>query len=409
MTKLGLEALHPGMILAKPVITRTGQVIIDAGQMLTNKLIARIDFYNATEIYVKEAQTMTEDESSIILNSNSNASTKALNNPNSSDPRPKYEPTKELVSAITEHAKTASTNIKAPSETISYSQKLRASKKFKDFQMAYTKQIYKAKDALDRVLSGDNIPLDSLVEDTLGLITKDRLTSIELFDMLGNMRQIDDSVYAHSLNVSIIARILAKWLNFTPEEYADITLAGLIHDLGKLQIPKEIINKPGKLTPEEFDVIKTHPQLGYNLIKERNLNPLIKDAVLMHHERCNGGGYPSDLKSSQISKYAKVIMIADVYDAMTAARCYRGPVCPFSVIGNFEKEGLQKYEPQYILTFLEKIASTYQSNRVLLNDGSYATVILLSRNHLSRPIVEFDNGQFLDLNSRHDLSIIKVL
>ena len=133
------------------------------------------------------------------------------------------------------------------------------------------------------------------------------------------------------------------------------------------------------------------------MLKSSSLPDGIRNAVLMHHERCDGTGYPLGLTYEEIDDYALIIAIADVYDAMTAARSYRDPLCPFQVIAEFEKDGLQKYKPKYILTFLERIATTYQNNRVLLSNGQPARIVLLNRNQLSRPLVELNDGSYLDL------------
>ena len=117
----------------------------------------------------------------------------------------------------------------------------------------------------------------------------------------------------------------------------------------------------------------------------------------MHHERCDGSGYPMGLTMEEIDDYALIIAIADVYDAMTAARSYRAPLCPFEVIAEFEKDGLQKYKPKYILTFLENIANAYQNNRVMLSDGTSAHIVLLNHRRLSKPLVQLDDGACIDL------------
>ena len=127
------------------------------------------------------------------------------------------------------------------------------------------------------------------------------------------------------------------------------------------------------------------------------LNSHIKKAALMHHERCDGSGYPMGLTMEEIDDYALIIAIADVYDAMTAARSYRAPLCPFEVIAEFEKDGLQKYKPKYILTFLENIANAYQNNRVMLSDGTSARIVLLNHRRLSKPLVQLDDGACIDL------------
>ena len=199
-----------------------------------------------------------------------------------------------------------------------------------------------------------------------------------MFDMLYNMRTVADSVYAHSLNVALISRMIGRWLRFERHDLDILTLAGLMHDIGKLLIPSDILNKPGSLTDEEFAKIKQHPALGYEILKRQpDLDSRIKKAALMHHERCDGSGYPTGLTEDYIDNFAMIVAIADVYDAMTAARSYRSPLCPFEVISKFEEDGFQKYHTKYILVFLKQIASTYQSNRVILSDGRGCTIVML--------------------------------
>lgn len=104
-----------------------------------------------------------------------------------------------------------------------------------------------------------------------------------------------------------------------------------------------------------------------------------------------------------------IVAIADVYDAMTTARSYRAPLCPFEVIESFERDGLQKYHPKYILAFLQHIAATYQNHRVLLNDGRSGNVVMINSHNLSRPIVQFDDSTCIDLSTQTELFIQKVV
>ena len=129
----------------------------------------------------------------------------------------------------------------------------------------------------------------------------------------------------------------------------------------------------------------------------------------MHHERCDGSGYPSGLDEDLIDEYAMIVGIADVYDAMTAARSYRAPLCAFQVISNFEKDGYQKYPAKYITTFLKQIAATYQSNRVVLSDGRGGKIVMINPNDLSRPVIQFDDNECLDLSTHRDLYITAVI
>lgn len=117
----------------------------------------------------------------------------------------------------------------------------------------------------------------------------------------------------------------------------------------------------------------------------------------MHHERCDGSGYPLGLKTDKINRYAKLVAIADIYDAMTSARVYRGPLCPFKVIRIFEEEGFEKYDPRYVVTFLQNIADTYVQNEVLLSDGRKGQIILINKSMVSKPIVQC-GGEVIDLS-----------
>jgi len=268
----------------------------------------------------------------------------------------------------------------------SYSQKIKTSQKFQSFQV-------------------DTAALLSKVVE----LFQSCKTSLELFNMLHNMHSSDDSVYVHSLNVSLICRQIGKWIKADDATLDMLTLAGLLHDIGKLKIPTELLNKPGKYTDEEFAQVRLHTQYGYELLKPLPLDAHIKLAALSHHERCDGTGYPNGLTTNDIDPYARVVAIADVYDAMTTARSYRAPLCAFQVIANFERDGLQKYDTKCVLAFLNRIAGTYQNHRILLSDGRSANIVMLNDKQLSRPIVQLDDGSCIDLSTAGDLHIQAVL
>jgi HD-GYP domain-containing protein (c-di-GMP phosphodiesterase class II) len=173
-------------------------------------------------------------------------------------------------------------------------------------------------------------------------------------------------------------------------------------------IPSSIITKPAKLTTEEYATVKTHTVLGYNLLKSKRIDSRIKHAALMHHERCDGSGYPYGFYSEQIDSFAKLVAIADVYDAMTCARVYRGPLCPFEVVTIFENEGYTKYDPKFIMTFLEGIAQTYIHNTVKLNNGITGEIILINKLELSRPVIK-TGEKYIDLTKQRELQIASLV
>lgn len=365
MKEYQTKDLLPGMVTAIPVRTKRGQLIINPNVELTRTLISRLEFYGIASVQITE--------------------NKQVATPMETPKDPAYFPAKIPVSAP------------SPVSDASYSQKLKSSPEFQRFQVDFTLRFQDLKNCFDAYLSdGGTVNKEELLSKTISLVSP-KQTTLDVFDMLHNMRQVNDSTYAHSLNVAIISRIIGKWLHFSNEELDTLTLAGLLHDIGKTKIPDEVLNKDGKLTDEEFQMIRNHPKYGYDILKSQPLNSHIKKAALMHHERCDGSGYPMGLTMEEIDDYALIIAIADVYDAMTAARSYRAPLCPFEVIAEFEKDGLQKYKPKYILTFLENIANAYQNNRVMLSDGTSARIVLLNHRRLSKPLVQLDDGACIDL------------
>lgn len=365
MKEYQTKDLLPGMVTAIPVRTKRGQLIINPNVELTRTLISRLEFYGIASVQITE--------------------NKQVATPMETPKDPAYFPAKSPVSAP------------SPVSDASYSQKLKSSPEFQRFQVDFTLRSQDLKNCFDAYLSdGGTVNKEELLSKTISLVSP-KQTTLDVFDILHNMRQVNDSTYAHSLNVAIISRIIGKWLHFSNEELDTLTLAGLLHDIGKTKIPDEVLNKDGKLTDEEFQMIRNHPKYGYDILKSQPLNSHIKKAALMHHERCDGSGYPMGLTMEEIDDYALIIAIADVYDAMTAARSYRAPLCPFEVIAEFEKDGLQKYKPKYILTFLENIANAYQNNRVMLSDGTSARIVLLNHRRLSKPLVQLDDGACIDL------------
>ena len=357
--------LKPGMVIAEDVYSKTGQIIIPKDSTLTEPLILRLRFYNITS-----APILFPDEPEPVP-----------------EPQPAPAPPKG--------------NVQEPT----YSQKVVRSKEFQTFQIDYSKVLAIVKQEFENfVFQNISMNTDALLNATKELYMSCK-TSLELFDMLHNMRSTKDSVYAHSLNVALISRRIGRWLKLEPTDLDTLTLAGLLHDIGKLKIPEEILNKPDKYTDEEFALVRQHPKFGYDLLKSLSLDTRIKKSALSHHERCDGSGYPMGLTQDDTNDFAMIVAIADVYDAMTAARSYRAPLCPFQVIANFEHDGLSKYKPKYILTFLSHIASTYQNNRVMLNDGRSANIVMLNNNRLSRPIVQFSDNTCLDLSTEPSLHI----
>ena len=401
-----------GMVLSKAVVTKENTTIAKAGVALTNSLISRIKFYSISEIEVEEDSIPVDVSQMLDAASDDTAATSSAdpvadtafdadaNADTAADPTPAAE--QAPASANDASPEKKEKPVLKPS---SGTPRVLFSSSFMQYQLDYATSVASVKEIFNHVVYEDErIDEQKFLNAVSGAFDKAN-TSLHLFDMLHNMRQSNDTIFAHSVNVALIASTLGKWLKFSDTDVYLLALCGLLHDIGKVYISNDILDKPSKLTEQEFAQIKRHPLLGFNRLKNEEIDPRIKKAALMHHERKDGSGYPHNLKGDEIHPFASIIAIADVYDAMTSSRSYRSPICPFQVIANFEEEGLQKYHTKYLLTFLQNIADTYQNNRVILNDGRSGTIVMLNQSKLSRPIVQLDNNQFVDLSTIPSLYI----
>ena len=354
-----IAQLKPGMVVYEDVYSYNNQMIVPAGLVLTKNVIALLESHELVFIKVEDAM-MVSTENVIELNA------------------------------------------------LSYAQRVRRSPEFKRFEKEYDKHLEDFKTSINNIVEL-NTPLDveGLLNKTLSLIKQDGIP-VNNMEMLMNVRQYDDSTYTHCVNVGLICNLFAGWLGLDEEETRLATACGLFHDIGKLTIPEVIIKKPAKLSVDEFDIIKTHSAAGYSLLKKYDINDHIKYAALMHHEKCDGSGYPLGLTSDKIDKYAKMVTIVDIYDAMTSTRVYRDPICPFTVISTFEDEGLQKYDPKFILVFLENVVNTYINSRVRLSNGKEGDIIFINRISLARPTIKCGDD-YVDLSKNPNIHIEEII
>lgn len=223
-----------------------------------------------------------------------------------------------------------------------------------------------------------------------------------LYNMLPNE---DDMTHAHCLNSALIAGVFAGWLGLSEEETDTLIQCGFFYDIGKLKLPDALIWKPGRLTELEYTKIKTHTFTGFELLKDMDWNPHIANAALMHHERCDGSGYPSRLKSNKIDRFAKYIAIIDSYEAMTSARIYRQSLHPFQVIANFESDGFLIFDETILRPILAHIAAAQVGYTARLNDGRTAQIGVINQQQLSRPLLQADDGTRIDLSRDPSLMI----
>ena len=360
MKLVSVNKLEPGMVVSENIYTLDDRLVLPKGTILDEKDIERIKAYSLYNIFVEEAKKEVIPKPDVNF------------------------------------------------ENMSYAERLRTTEEFVRFKEHIEENAEKLEESF-RLIASDKIPLDvdKLTDPVYHLFVEAGGTS-GVFDMLHNLRDNSDAVYMHSLNVSLISNTLATWMRLPQEKIQMATVGGLLHDIGKMLIPQELLNKKEMLTEYEQRVMNEHVVKGYNLVRDKQLDSHIKNCILMHHEMRDGSGFPLHLKGEKIDEIASIVTIANEYDTLTSKRTYREAYCPFTVIEQFENEGLQKYNPDAIMTFLSNIVNTFIANRVKLNNGQVGDIVFVNPEHLSRPMIKCGND-FIDLAQNRSLSIAAVI
>ena len=225
-----------------------------------------------------------------------------------------------------------------------------------------------------------------------------------------NLSTYDNYTYTHSVNVDILAVVLGVACGLRDDELRKLSQAALLHDIGKTCVPIEILNKPGPLTEEEFAEVKKHPHYGYNMLKDNyDVSSVTRNAILSHHENEDGSGYPRALTSEHIHLFAKIIHIADVYDALVTKRVYKDAMNPADALEYLMGNAERLFDKELVATFMDYIAPYPLGVQVELSTGQKALVVKNNRAMLSRPIVRLDGGALVDLMEHLDITIIKLL
>jgi putative nucleotidyltransferase with HDIG domain len=177
-----------------------------------------------------------------------------------------------------------------------------------------------------------------------------------IINALNRIKSIDEYTFTHSINTAFYSMFIAIWMGLDEQQIINATQAGLLHDIGKIYIPNEILNKAGPLTEEEYEIIKKHTLYGYFLLSEfGGFNSEVKRAVLFHHEREDLKGYPLSASSDYVGVISKIVAVADVYDAMTTDRVYKKGASPFEAMDFLSNDGMKLLDNQILEVFIENI------------------------------------------------------
>jgi HD-GYP domain-containing protein (c-di-GMP phosphodiesterase class II) len=255
----------------------------------------------------------------------------------------------------------------------------------KSSKIAYHEEIYFARKIYTRTLEyvhkfmedlRQGRPLDykesePLVRDILDSVLRNDTAAASLTIL----RRKSKYLYTHCVNVSILAAVFGRRLGLLEEKLRILATAGLFLDIGKVRLNEKILNKPGRLTAEEFEHVKWHPAEGYILLRDqKGVSDHVLEAVLDHHERYDGQGYPRSLNDRNLSTYTRILAIADAYDAMTSDKPYKGAMLPTEALKNLYAGRGTIHHPEYIELFIRCLGVYPVGSFVRLSDGRYAVV-----------------------------------
>lgn len=243
------------------------------------------------------------------------------------------------------------------------------------------------KNVIEKYSTSGKLELDALAK-AAGSVIEDILANKDVIVNITDLRRDDEATYSHSVNVCSLAVLIAIQRGYTPEKAKDIAIGALLHDLGKVLVPNEILAREDNLSPQEFELYKQHVIHGYEAVKnEKWLSAISKVVILTHHERNNGSGYPFGWTSEKIHDSVKIVAICDTFDTMTNKNSYRKAYKIYEVIEYLTAMKGMLFDQDIVDTFINHIAVYPSGSGVINNTGDYCIVIKQNKGLPTRPVI----------------------
>ena len=352
--------LKPGMKIDQSIVDRLGRNLITRGAILDEYIIESLLKLGIMNIYIQEGEADPEDEKVFIS----------------------AEAQENIEKLYTEDRSKVSLS-NSVRERISHG----------------IQSIYNNTDTANLAST-----TASITNDLLDAIDQNNAIAIDI----GELKTSDKYTFKHSVDVATIAMILAKQQNLPKQEIYEIGVAGLLHDVGKTKVPLEILNKPGRLDEEEFEIMRQHSVFGYRMVKDKpDFSPGVAMGVLQHHEKINGSGYPMKVNEQQIHPYAKILSVADIYDALITERPYKQAFSQRDAV-EMIMSMTHELDMKAMKSFLESMILYPVGSIVELSNGEKAKVVRNSPHYILRPtVVGCESGKVYNLGE--DLSCASVI
>jgi putative nucleotidyltransferase with HDIG domain len=349
MRLISIHRCSPGMVLAQPICTDQGTILLNKDMKLTDSMIERLKQKGISKFYIQDEATDDLDIEEVVSLKTRQTAVKVI-----------YQGFNEIIHA---------------------------------------EQKWKARLAPSTIAAFRNV-FESILSD----LKRNR----KALGLLSDMYVQDHYVYAHSLNVAIYAAAVGLELGYNDKELLELGIGAMLHDIGKLMIPSEILYKPGRLTDEEFAVMKKHTEYGFDYLRQQQGIPLLAaHCAYQHHERFDGTGYPRGLSGEEIHKYARLLAVCDVFDALTTNRVYRRAMLPHDAMDIIFAGTGTHFEPEIVDAFRKTVAIYPIGLIVTLSTGATGIVVDYNRNLPARPvirIIEHEDGSKADPYYEIDLS-----
>lgn len=332
MKRISVYDVKPGLVIARPVYGRDGRRLLLTGVQLTDQYINRLRDLGVPTIYIQEPDPLAELDQAKL-----------------------YENVKELPDAI------------------SFETRLEAEKRLCILMNeAKRGQLFDVKPVHGIV--------DTIIEQTM--------TNKNIIGKLTDIRILDDYTFAHCVNVCVLSVAIGINLGYPRRKLHELAVGALLHDLGKVTVSEDILQKPAALTTQEFEIVKQHSKHGYDMLRlVPGVSVLAANIALQHHERYNGEGYPRSVKGEAIHEFARIVAIADVYDALTADRVYKNMVLPYEAVEIIIASAGYQFDPELVRVFVENTAIYPIGSLVQLNSGATGVIIKNNRTLPMRPTV----------------------
>ena len=350
MKAVSVEDLKPGMVLARSLVNEDMIVILSEDTLLTQAHITRLSYLNIPVVCIKDVYELSR--------------------------------TYQTASSVFNRGNTFIKDYEGVVNT--------AHEIFDNLSEGSPREVQKAKN----MVSQDITPLSK----NSGAI-----------DYLFEMSHLANDIYQHSLRVSILAGVIAKWMHFTQVDSKDIMLAGFLHDIGKTKMPKNLLTKdPASLQGEDYEAYIRHTVDGHHILNSMpEISDNVKLAVMQHHERIDGSGFPFGSKKDDISPLASIIAVADIYDNITTEREGYMKQTPFDAIEYINKNLYTALDPVVCIPVLTHIKDAFLGSRVTLNNGLSGKIAAYPHGFAARPVVSISPQEVIMMDDHPDLRIIE--